>query len=607
MRHIYFNSLLLYQKILIAAFLLSGTNLFGQIGIQTNTPDVSAALDIVSSDKGLLIPRITLTNDLTNQSPVSSPAEGLLIFNSGANQSEGFYFWDSSEWLPIGTANDFWKLTGNSGTSDITNFIGTTDTEDFVVRTNDTELMRFTSGGATLVGLTSPYFSTQLVTLQADAVKNYALNVYSPSVGIYIESDYYGILSSTTSATGAAIYAKNKYEPSYGGFIVGSNRSALKLTNHFTGLSSTGDDGLLAIALDATGTGIIAGGNGTTIISTDPDGSGGAFSGYHGLFSRAKNSSVGIGLIGIGNNGSNYTSTANGSGGALTGYHGLISKSTNATYGTGVIGIGNNGNYVLFDDGSGHQGSGGAFTGNYCGTASYATVSHDNSVGVYGVYNGGVTSDKDGKGVMGVAIADASSGYGVYGEGNKFGVYANGDLGASGTKPFVIDHPMDPKNKILKHYAIESNEVLNLYRGVVVLDKEGNATVKLPDYFTTINKNFSYTLTPIGQKATGLFIQEEISKEGKFKISGGNPNQRISWVVYAERNDPYMQKYRDREVDVVEKDDNQKGKYIMPGLYNQPAEKGIFYINPNGQEVIAKLKKINESKVTKISEKDIIK
>ena len=33
-----------------------------------------------------------------------------------------------------------------------------------------------------------------------------------------------------------------------------------------------------------------------------------------------------------------------------------------------------------------------------------------------------------------------------------------GDVGASGTKPFVIDHPVDPENKILKHFAIESND-----------------------------------------------------------------------------------------------------------------------------------------------------
>ncbi|MCF8343575.1 MAG: hypothetical protein K9H13_02970 [Bacteroidales bacterium] len=72
--------------------------LLAQIGIQTDNPDGSAALDIVSSDKGLLIPRVSLSGDLSSPSPVSSPATGLLIYNSGTNQQEGFYFWNGASW-----------------------------------------------------------------------------------------------------------------------------------------------------------------------------------------------------------------------------------------------------------------------------------------------------------------------------------------------------------------------------------------------------------------------------------------------------------------------------------------------------------------------------
>ena len=156
----------------------------------------------------------------------------------------------------------------------------------------------------------------------------------------------------------------------------------------------------------------------------------------------------------------------------------------------------------------------------------------------------------------------------------------NGNLGASGTKTFVIDHPLDPENKILRHFAIESPEVLNMYRGNVVLDEEGNATIQLPDYFMAINIDFSYDLTPIGQKAPDLFVKEEINDNGIFEISGGNPNQKISWVVYAERNDLYMQQETQRDVE-IEKDESERGKYLMPELYNQPPEKGIFYNETN--------------------------
>lgn len=100
----------------------------GQVGVQTETPDASSMLDISGSDKGLLIPRISLTEDLTNPAPVSDPANGLLVFNIGADQVNGFYYWSGSQWLLIqsptadtlsgpGTSNDeaIVRFDGNSG------------------------------------------------------------------------------------------------------------------------------------------------------------------------------------------------------------------------------------------------------------------------------------------------------------------------------------------------------------------------------------------------------------------------------------------------------------------------------------------------------------
>lgn len=69
-----------------------------QIGIQNDFPDPSAELDITSADKGLLIPRVELTNDLTNPAPVTNPAVGLLVFNIGTNQVPGFYYWNGDGW-----------------------------------------------------------------------------------------------------------------------------------------------------------------------------------------------------------------------------------------------------------------------------------------------------------------------------------------------------------------------------------------------------------------------------------------------------------------------------------------------------------------------------
>ncbi|MDD4218295.1 MAG: hypothetical protein PHZ24_13290, partial [Bacteroidales bacterium] len=185
---------------------------------------------------------------------------------------------------------------------------------------------------------------------------------------------------------------------------------------------------------------------------------------------------------------------------------------------------------------------------------------------------------------------------GVFGKTTSggFGVYSDGELGSSGTKSFVIDHPSDPENKMLKHYCMESPEVLNLYRGNIVLDQNGEAIVSLPEYFESINTNFSYNLTPIGA-AVNLYIKEKINN-GQFKIAGGNPNMEVSWTVYAERNDLYLQKYPNSKAVEVEK--RQKGKYIHPELYGQPKEKAMFP-NYNMQEKLKLEDKDSEKPVLK--------
>ncbi len=100
---------------------------FSQIGILTTNPDASAQLDISSDTKGLLTPRVILSTSLYDPSPVSSPATGLLVFNSGGSQSQGFYYWDAVKWVLIKTPNTD-EINGPASSTDnaIVRFDGTT-------------------------------------------------------------------------------------------------------------------------------------------------------------------------------------------------------------------------------------------------------------------------------------------------------------------------------------------------------------------------------------------------------------------------------------------------------------------------------------------------
>ena len=257
------------------------------------------------------------------------------------------------------------------------------------------------------------------------------------------------------------------------------------------------------------------------------------------------------------------------------------------TDGIGLVSNGNNlTSYWTRTDGAGIIAN-----GTNVAVQGFTELDDDDAIAMLGQYMG--TTQTNATGVVGYSMPASTYGYGVKGFGGKVGVYgetdssgfygvlSNGDFGATGTKTFIIDHPLDPSNKYLKHFSIESNEVLNMYRGNVVLDANGNANIKLPRYFKAINKNFSYMLTPVGQPAPGIYVAKEINDIGEFTIAGGQPGQKISWYVYAERNDPYLQQHPEkRQVEVLKKD-KERGKYLMPDLYNQPNNMRIDFEQKN--------------------------
>ena len=77
---------------------------FAQTGICTTTPNASAKLDVFSTNKGFLPPRVTLTS-ATDASTIASQAEGLMVYNVGSvGLQAGYYYWNGSSWATIATA-----------------------------------------------------------------------------------------------------------------------------------------------------------------------------------------------------------------------------------------------------------------------------------------------------------------------------------------------------------------------------------------------------------------------------------------------------------------------------------------------------------------------
>ena len=136
------------------------TNLNAQIALNTsgNPPDASAAWDIQFTDKGILIPRVSLSST-SDGTTITNPATSLLVYNTNASitggQGVGYYYNAgtpaSPNWVKFLAGKEAWMITGNDNTTAPTsgygtpinnNFIGTTNAVDFAIATNNIERMR---------------------------------------------------------------------------------------------------------------------------------------------------------------------------------------------------------------------------------------------------------------------------------------------------------------------------------------------------------------------------------------------------------------------------------------------------------------------------------
>ena len=119
-------------------------SVFSQVGIGTTTPNASAELDVTSTNKGLLPPRMTATQ----RDAISSPAAGLMVYQSDG--TSGLYYYTGSVWVYINNSTGSTLSIANGGTGTTTS-TGTGS----VVLSNSPTLVTPVLGTPTSVTLTN--------------------------------------------------------------------------------------------------------------------------------------------------------------------------------------------------------------------------------------------------------------------------------------------------------------------------------------------------------------------------------------------------------------------------------------------------------------------
>jgi len=213
------------------------------VGIGTVKPDNSAILELNSTSKGFLIPRMTLAQ----RAGIKSPATGLLVYQ--IDFFTGFYFFDGEVWkgfyargndgasfnsnpvTPVPTINSVgWSIGGNSGLNAEVNFLGTKDTTSLVFKVNNyrSGLIDFRSGN-TYFGYRAGYRSQGYNSI---AIGAYALN--DANIGLNnIAIGYQSLLRNQTGSDNVAVGANSLYTNISGSQNVGIGTQA--------GLRSVGD------------------------------------------------------------------------------------------------------------------------------------------------------------------------------------------------------------------------------------------------------------------------------------------------------------------------------------------------------------------------------
>jgi hypothetical protein len=257
------------KKITLSMLLLLAGGMLQAQNVAINTTgavaDPSAMLDVSSTNTGLLVPRLALT--ATNvAAPVTTPLNSLLVYNTataGAGATAvtpGYYYWDNaaSIWRRFVQQNEGWLVTGNYGTVAGTNYIGTNDAQDFIVKTAGTaaanERVRVIGAGATpgqVVVNNTGIFAGDAFSVYASNTTNGTTASINNTIGTFAVNGYasasgtgvYGEVNQGAGASGTAVW----------GNLYGTATTASTTSEGIWGTNSTAPAGTGVTSAVATG------------------------------------------------------------------------------------------------------------------------------------------------------------------------------------------------------------------------------------------------------------------------------------------------------------------------------------------------------------------
>ncbi|MGB5646976.1 hypothetical protein [Muriicola sp.] len=116
-------------------------------------------------DPGLLL---GLTNATTTEmNAIASPVTGSILYNT---TNSAVYQYNGASWVMVGGATNSWTAQGNTGISELTDFVGTTDLKDLVLKSNNTEKLRLVKDRNQVLINQATVFNSHPLVIKANGV-----------------------------------------------------------------------------------------------------------------------------------------------------------------------------------------------------------------------------------------------------------------------------------------------------------------------------------------------------------------------------------------------------------------------------------------------------
>jgi hypothetical protein len=244
------------QTTLILTLLFAATSIQAQVGIGTTSPDASSALDVTSTTKGLLAPRMTTTQ----RDAITSPATGLQIYNTDNRAIETFTG-TTSDWFTVGNGKGgisfntavgvqalYLNTTGNYNTASgrralYSNLTGASNTASGfnALYSNQSGQQNTGNGGFCLQGNTNGSFNTAI---------GYGALISNTSGNYNTASGHQALYSNIGGTQNTASGMNALYSNTSGGYNTASGRRAL--FSNSTGDNNTAN-GYEALLSNTTG------------------------------------------------------------------------------------------------------------------------------------------------------------------------------------------------------------------------------------------------------------------------------------------------------------------------------------------------------------------